>query len=85
VHRHGANDGKHMTAEPTNEERFMTLTTRIKRLFPSREDAFAYLTLRGFLFMPAGWENGRWAADLDFDGHQFVVTAWLRAPKQVAA
>jgi hypothetical protein len=77
-------DGKHMTADEI-KERFMTLTTRLKRLFPTREDAFAYLTLRGFLFMPAGWENGRWAADLDFDGHQFVVTAWLRAPKQVAA
>jgi hypothetical protein len=78
-------DGKHMRAEPSKEERFMTLTTRIKRLFPTREDAFAYLTLRGFLFMPAGWENGRWAADLDFDGSQFVVTAWLRAPKHAVA
>jgi hypothetical protein len=34
--------------------------------------------------MPSGWENGRWAADLDFDGYQFVVTAWLRAPKLAA-
>ena len=62
----------------------MTLTTQLKRLFPTREDAFAYLTLRGFLFMPVGWENGRWAADLDFDGQQFVVTAWLRSPKKAA-
>ena len=58
----------------------MTLTTTIKRLFPTREDAFAYLTLRGFLYMPSGWENGRWAADLDYDGGRFVVSAWLRAP-----
>ncbi|HEY3920022.1 MAG TPA: hypothetical protein VGL83_19680 [Stellaceae bacterium] len=59
----------------------MTLNTHIKRFFPSREDAFAYLTLRGFLFMPGGWENGRWIADLDFDGDRFIVTAKLRAPK----
>lgn len=59
----------------------MTLATTLKRLFPTREDAFAYLTLRGFLYMPGGWENGRWAAELDFDGAQFVVSAWLRAPK----
>jgi hypothetical protein len=63
----------------------MTLTTSIKRLFPTREDAFAYLTLRGFLFMPHGWENGRWAADLDYDGLSFVVNAWLRPPKAQAA
>ncbi len=62
----------------------MTLTTRLKRPFSTREDALVYLLLRGFLFMPAGWENGRWAADLNFDGHQFVVSAWLRAPKQAA-
>lgn len=61
-----------------------TLTTRIQRPFQTREDAFAYLTLRGFLFMPSGWENGRWSADLDFNGNQFVVTAWLRAPKKAA-
>ena len=59
----------------------MTLMTQIKRLFSTREDAFAYLTLRGFLFMPEGWENGRWAAELDYDGAQFVVNAWLRGPK----
>lgn len=62
----------------------MTLTTRIQRLFPTREAAFGYLTLRGFLYMPNGWENGRWTADLDFDGAQFIVTAWLRAPKLAA-
>jgi hypothetical protein len=69
----------HDAGDPT--ERFMTLTTQIRRLFPTREDAFAYLTLRGFLFMPGGWENGRWAAELDFDGARFVVNAWLRAPQ----
>jgi hypothetical protein len=62
----------------------MTLTTRIKRLFPTREDAFAYLTLRGLLFMPGGWENGRWSAALDHEGQLFRVTAWLRAPKKAA-
>lgn len=59
----------------------MTLTTRIERLFRSREDAFAYLASRGFLPMPSGWENGRWTADLDVSDGRFVVTAWLRAPK----
>jgi hypothetical protein len=63
------------------DERSMTLTTQIRRLFPSREAAFTYLTLRGFLFMPSGWENGRWAATLDYEDDQFVVNAWLRAPK----
>lgn len=62
----------------------MTLTARIQRLFPTREAAFGYLTLRGFLYLPGGWENGLWAADLDFDGAQFIVTAWLRAPKIAA-
>jgi hypothetical protein len=76
-------NGKHMTADPP-KERFMTLTTQIKRFFPNREDAFAYLTLRGFLFMPSGWENGRWVADLDYDGSQFIVSAWLRAPRKAA-
>jgi hypothetical protein len=63
------------------EERSMTLTTQIKRLFPSREAAFTYLTLRGFLFMPSGWENGRWTATLDYEADQYIVNAWLRAPK----
>ena len=73
--------GKHLRADDPPRSAALTLTTKLKRLFPTREDAFAYLTMRGFLFMPAGWENGRWAADLEFDGHQFAVTAWLRAPK----
>lgn len=59
----------------------MTLTTSIRRLFASREAAFTYLTLRGFLYLPTGWENGRWAAELGFDSGQFVVNAWLRAPQ----
>jgi hypothetical protein len=63
------------------KDRSVTLSTQIRRLFPSREAAFTYLTLRGFLFMPSGWENGRWTATLDGEQDQFVVNAWLRHPK----
>jgi hypothetical protein len=63
------------------KERSMTVPTEIQRQFPTREEAYAYLSMRGFLHMPCGWENGRWAADIDHEPGRFTVTAWLRAPK----
>ncbi len=59
----------------------MPIPTELHRQFPSRDAAYAYLSMRGFLFMPNGWENGRWAANLDCDAGKVTVTAWLRAPK----
>jgi hypothetical protein len=57
----------------------MTCNAEIKRRYRTREEAYAYLASRGFLFLPSGWGNGRWAATLDMDNNEFMVTIWLRA------
>ncbi len=57
----------------------MTCNAELKRRYRTREEAYRYLSSRGFLFMPSGWENGRWAASMDSDNTGFVVTIWLRA------
>lgn len=59
----------------------MTYSAELKRRYSSRDEACKYLTSRGFLCMPEGWENGLWAATLDCQGDQAVVTVWLRAQK----
>jgi hypothetical protein len=56
----------------------MTHTTELTRHYHSREEAYAYLASRGFLFLPNGWENGRWAATLDMANGDFIVNIWLR-------
>jgi len=57
----------------------MTYRTEIRRHYQTREEAYSYLASRGFLFLPDGWENGRWAALLEDDDYGFTVTIWLRA------
>jgi hypothetical protein len=57
----------------------MTYLTEISRYYQSREAAFEYLLSRGFLFMPNGWENGRWMATIEHEGHEVLVSIWLRA------
>jgi hypothetical protein len=59
----------------------MTYLTEMKRRYPTREEAYAYLASRGFLFLPGGWANGRWAATLDVANGEFIVSIWLRAAK----
>ena len=61
----------------------MTYSAEIERRYSTREEAYAYLASRGFLFLPGGWSNGRWAATLDKVDSRFILRIWLRA--QVAA
>jgi len=57
----------------------MTCTTEIRRLYRTREEALGYLISRGFLFLPNGWENGRWAATVERVKNAYSITVWLRA------
>lgn len=50
-----------------------TYGARLERHFHSRSEAHAYLSSRGFLFLPFGWANGRWRARVDMHGDDFVV------------
>jgi hypothetical protein len=61
----------------------MTYCAEMKRRYHTRGEAHAYLASRGFLFLPGGWANGRWAATLDKVDSVFILHIWLRA--QVAA
>ena len=56
----------------------MTYKAELKRHFPSREQAYAYLAARGFLYLPNGWANGRWAASIDILNSIATVSIWLR-------
>ena len=57
----------------------MTCKAELKRHYRTRDEAYAYLGSRGFLFLPNGWENGRWAATIDMDNDGFMISIWLRA------
>jgi hypothetical protein len=57
----------------------MTYYAEMKRQYDTREAAYAYLASRGFLFLPGGWANGRWAATLDKVDSGFILRIWLRA------
>jgi len=59
----------------------MTCEAEIRRRYGTRDDALRYLAARGFLCLPHGWENGRWAATLEADRKEFIITIWLRAQK----
>jgi hypothetical protein len=63
---------------PNKQETAMTCKAEIRRRCRTRDDACAYLSTRGFLCLPSGWANGRWAANLDTDRDGCVVTIWLR-------
>ncbi len=56
----------------------MTCDAAIMRRYPTRVEAVAYLVSRGFLCLPGGWQNGRWAATLKNAGDAHIVTIWLR-------
>ena len=56
----------------------MTYKAELKQHFPSREQAYAYLASRGFLYLPNGWANGRWAASIDISNGTVTVEIWLR-------
>ena len=62
----------------------MTYSTEIKRRYETREKAYAYLASRGFLLLPNGWANGRWAATLERTGVEFTVSVWLRPANATA-
>lgn len=57
----------------------MTCNAEIRRHYRTREEALGYLISRGFLFLPNGWENGRWAATIERVNNAFSITVWLRA------
>lgn len=58
----------------------MTYQAELRRYYPTRQAAHAYLAARGFLFLPDGWANGLWAATIDSaPGGGIAVTIWLRA------
>ena len=56
----------------------MTYCTDIRRHYRSRAEAYAYLASRGFLFLPNGWANGRWAATVEIAHGEFIVRVWLQ-------
>lgn len=58
----------------------MTCKPEITRRYRSRAEAELYLAARGFLCLPGGWQNGRWAAMLEGSavGAAVTVTIWLR-------
>jgi len=58
----------------------MTCSAEINRMFPTYRTAFDYLTSRGFLYVPRGWENGRWSASVETAGNVVRVSVRLRAP-----
>jgi hypothetical protein len=67
------------SAMPNREQEIaMTYKAELTRHFPSREQAYAYLASRGFLYLPNGWENGRWAASIDILNRTVTVSIWLR-------
>jgi hypothetical protein len=57
----------------------MTCNAEINRMFPSYRAAFDYLTSRGFLCMPRGWQNGRWHASVESEGDRVFVAVRLSA------
>jgi hypothetical protein len=57
----------------------MTRRTEICRRYSTREEAYRYLASRGFLFLPNGWENGRWAATTEQVNGQYIIRVWLRS------
>ena len=57
----------------------MTCDAELRRRYHTRDEAFRYLSSRGFLSLPKGWANGRWAATLESENHEFVVTIRLQA------
>jgi hypothetical protein len=59
----------------------MTCSTEISRHYPTREEAYGYLASLGFLFLPNGWENGRWAATIEQVNRQYIIKVWLRSAK----
>jgi hypothetical protein len=59
----------------------MTCDPQIRRHYRTREEAYAYLGSRGFLYLPQGWANGRWSATVASDRDGYIVTVWLRRQK----
>ena len=59
----------------------MTCSTEIRRRYRTREEAYGYLASRGFLFLPSGWENGRWAATIEHVNGHYIINVWLRSAK----
>jgi len=57
----------------------MTCRAEINRSFPSYHNAYHYLTSRGFLCLPRGWQNGRWQASVVSDGLRILVNVQLCA------
>lgn len=55
----------------------MTCNAELIRRYRTREEAARYLSSRGFLFLPNGWANGRWAATVEMEDNQFVTTVRL--------
>lgn len=57
----------------------MTCNTELTRRYSHRAEAERYLASRGFLCLPSGWQNGRWAATLEKAGTSFILRIWLRS------
>jgi hypothetical protein len=57
----------------------MPCKAELRRRFGRRDDALGYLVSRGFLFLPHGWENGRWAATIEHTNGEYIIAIWLRA------
>jgi len=57
----------------------MTCNAELYRRFRSRDEAYGYLASRGFLCLPGGWANGRWAATLEKVDAGYIVAIRLEA------
>lgn len=57
----------------------MTCNAELIRCYRTRDEAARYLSSRGFLFLPNGWANGRWAATLEMENGQFIIMIRLQA------
>jgi hypothetical protein len=57
----------------------MTCNAELVRRYHTRDEASRYLASRGFLFLPNGWANGRWVANLERENNEYTVTVRLPA------
>jgi hypothetical protein len=58
-----------------------TCKAELRRRYQSREQASRYLSSRGFLLLPQGWANGRWAATIEMENDECIVAVHLETAK----
>jgi hypothetical protein len=61
----------------TEEIAIMPCPAEIRRSYLTRDEAFRYLTSRGFICTHRGWENGRWTAHVEYARPLYHLTVRL--------